>query len=528
MQTGNHDEASAIRLMPLVLVAVAFFGVLLAGSWRSNAGAEAVRELKARYSKKHTASVDHSKLPVLERKFNSPLEVTPACISCHTERHKEVMASTHWNWSREVYIPGRGIRSIGKKNVINNFCIGVSSNLEGCDKCHAGYGFVDAKFDFNDPKHVDCLACHDGSNTYVKTGRGMPAPSVNLNLVAQKVGRPQRANCGACHFDGGGGNNVKHGDLEQALVSATREVDVHMGTDGADLECVDCHTTRKHRMLGKLYSVSSANRDRSTCEQCHGNQPHSDGILNEHMAKVACQTCHVPAYAKVNATKMRWDWSTAGRLRDGEPYEVKDKAGDITYASIKGSFSWARNVKPDYIWFNGTADHYLLGDKLPAARPVPVNILHGNFRDPESKIVPVKIHHARQIFDPANNMLIQPKLVGARKGEGAFWKDFDWNRAAEEGMKTSGLPYSGRYDFIDTTMTWPVNHMVSPKEKAVACVECHARTNSRLRNLAGFYMPGRDRSGWVDWLGMLAVAGTLAGVLVHAGLRIFTRRGMEA
>jgi hypothetical protein len=70
-------------------------------------------------------------------------------------------------------------------------------------------------------------------------------------------------------------------------------------------------------------------------------------MLNEHTLKVACQTCHIPVYAKVNATKIYWDWSTAGKLRDGKPYRETDAEGNITYLSEKGSFRWAKNLKPE-------------------------------------------------------------------------------------------------------------------------------------------------------------------------------------
>lgn len=284
-------------------------------------------------------------------------------------------------------------------------------------------------------------------------------------------------------------------------------------------------------MLGKMYSVSSRNHVRSSCEQCHGAAPHSDTVLNDHIAKIACQTCHIPLYAKVNQTKLAWDWSTAGKLRDGKPYEIEGPGGNPTYASIKGNFTWGKNVRPDYIWFNGTADHYLMGDTVDPGEPLKMNTLNGSYGDPDSKIIPVKIHRARQIYDPVNRILIQPKLSGTKKGEGAFWLDFDWNSASAAGMKSVGLPYSGSYDFIDTLMYWPVNHMVAPKEKSVACVECHTKNNSRLTGLGGFYMPGRDRNRAVEWLGMLALAGALGGALLHAAARILMslrRRNAQA
>ncbi|HLP16087.1 MAG TPA: cytochrome C, partial [Bacteroidota bacterium] len=198
-----------------------------------------ITDLKAKYVKKHVPSADHTKFPALQKKFSTPQEVTQACNSCHTERHKEVMASSHWNWSREEYIPGRGIRTVGKKNVLNNFCIGTQSNEQSCAKCHIGFGMADSKFSFNDPSYVDCMACHDNSGKYKKAAErgGAPDKTVNLNEVAQHVGEPTRGTCGTCHFFGGGGNNVKHGDLESAMFDPVKDVDVHMAVDGVDLQC---------------------------------------------------------------------------------------------------------------------------------------------------------------------------------------------------------------------------------------------------------------------------------------------------
>jgi octaheme c-type cytochrome (tetrathionate reductase family) len=481
--------------------------------------------LRARYARKQTPSVDHSRFPQLKRAFSAPQQVTEACISCHNGRAEEVMRSSHWSHERGEYIEGRGVRYIGKRNVLNNYCIGVAGSRESCNRCHTGFGWDDRPFDLAAARNVDCLACHDNSGSYVKKagGAGYPDTAVNLTEVATHVGRPQRANCGTCHFFSGGGNNVKHGDLEQALFDTTREVDVHMASGGADMSCVDCHTASKHQMKGKLYSLSSMNRRRVACEDCHGSEPHDKDILDEHTLKVACQTCHIPTYAKVNPTKMRWDWSTAGRLRNGEPYEEKDASGQDVYLSIKGSFEWRKDVRPEYVWFDGTASHYLLGD--PAGEvPVPLNRLHGRYDDPESKIVPVKVHRARQPWDEATRMLVQPKLADGKPGEGAFWKDFDMDRAAHEGMALVGLPYSGKLGYVETEMTWPVNHMVAPKEQAVGCVECHTREGSRLAGLGGFYMPGRDANPWVEGFGRLSIALSLGFVVLHAGARVVAAR----
>lgn len=482
-----------------------------------------LEKLKQEYAIKPIPSVDHRKFEILHQDFKSPQDVTETCITCHTERHKEIMNSSHWNWERISYIEGRGIASTGKHNVLNNYCIGAQSNEQACAVCHIGFGMSNNHFDFENARNVDCMICHDTSEEYHKgtAMAGYPDRSVNISNVAQSVGQPTKHNCGSCHFYGGGGNNVKHGDLEEALLACTREVDIHMAANGLDMSCTACHSADNHQILGKLYSVSSTNTQRATCEQCHTNTPHFDPIINRHNAKVSCQTCHIPEYAKVNSTKMAWYWSNAGKLDEGEPYELDDSLGNHEYLSIKGSFKWERNVKPDYVWFNGTADHYILGDTIKS-NPLILNPLYGSHDDGESKIIPVKIHIGDQIYDKVNNILIQPKLHGTQKGDSAYWIDFDWQLASEAGMRQIGLPYSGEYDFIETKMYWPINHMVAPKEKALSCAECHTRSDDgRLAQLSGFYLPGRDYNKPLEFMGIFLFLTSLGGVLLHAAIRVF-------
>ncbi len=488
-----------------------------------------VEKLKNEHVLKDIPSIDHSKLPILNQDFKTPQEVTAACVSCHTESSHEVMHSSHWKWSRTAFIDGRGITNLGKKNLINNFCIGAGGNEQSCAKCHIGFGVMDKNIDklnkAENVNNIDCMVCHDTSEKYIKGGsmHGYPKKDVNLKNVAKKVGKPTKESCGSCHFYSGGGNNVKHGDLEEALSSCSKDVDVHMAGNGVDMSCSECHTAKNHKIKGRLYSVSSENTNRAKCTDCHQENTHLDDLLNRHTAKIACQTCHIPEYAKVNSTKMNWKWSEAGRLKDGKPFHEENEYGDHDYMSIKGKFVWKRNVKPEYIWFNGTANHYLLGDTITEV-PVRINRLNGSFEDINSKIIPVKIHRGNQIYDPKNNIMIRPKLYSPQKGDSAFWSDFDWKTAAAAGMKTAGLPYSGEYDFIETEMTWPLNHMVSPKEKSLSCEECHTRDNGRLSKLTGFYMPGRDYVWWVDLFGMLIVVGSIIGVLGHGAIRIFINK----
>ena len=68
------------------------------------------------------------------------------------------------------------------------------------------------------------------------------------NKVAQSVGRPTRNNCGTCHFYGGGGDGVKHGDIDSSLAKPNKALDVHMGTDGQNFDCIRCHSTTLHKI----------------------------------------------------------------------------------------------------------------------------------------------------------------------------------------------------------------------------------------------------------------------------------------
>jgi hypothetical protein len=68
--------------------------------------------------------------------------------------------------------------------------------------------------------------------------------------------------------------------------------------------------------------------------------------------------------------------------------------------------------------------------------------------------------------------------------------------------------------------------MVAPKESALECDACHAK-EGRLNDLEGFYLPGRDSNRWLDIIGILAVLGTLVGVLGHGLLRVVSNKGRK-
>ncbi len=476
------------------------------------------------------STADHSKFAALKGPFadgDGPA-VTKACLTCHPKAGDQVMGTKHWLWR----VPEKKYEAYGKGGwLINNFCISIrGGNYPACTKCHAGYGWKDSSFDFTKTENEDCLVCHDTTGDYMKDAAGLANPAVPLDEVAQHVGRPGIANCGGCHFSGGGADATKHGDLDESLLDCKKSEDVHLAKSGAGMDCVDCHTTEGHHIAGPDYLLPANMQEtpqypgqklgHMSCVSCHGEAPHASFVLNRHYRKVACQTCHIPAFARGGlATNVWWDWSTAGRTKNGQAYEEKDKDGNVTYATIHGSMVWKKNVLPTYEWFDGRMSFMLATDKLPAQRPVWLNKPLGSYDDPSAKIWPFKVHEGKQPYDTQLDKLVVPHLYGD-KGSGAFWVDHDWATAIKTGMEIAGLPYSGHYGFVRTNMIWPITHMVAPAKDALTCMDCHSK-KSRLSGVKGFYLPGRDRSSGIDFLGWAAVLISCVAVVVHGSGRIF-------
>jgi len=484
-----------------------------------------------------TTTADHSKFKELQDAFDSGPEVTRVCIKCHTEAAKQIHKTKHWTWE---FLNPDNKQKVGKRNVLNNFCITPQSNFAHCAACHVGYGWVDTSFDFTSEENVDCLVCHDTTGDYYKAGEngGLPRESVDLTHVAQNVGKTSRDTCGACHFFGGGNDGVKHGDMDTSLAAPERELDVHMDALGEDFTCATCHKNFGHDIAGSRYAPDAAHTEGihirgkdyteqgfAHCRACHGNEPHEKADksrLNHHANTIACQTCHIPRIARGGiSTRMSWDWSTAGKLsEEGQPITEKVD-GNLMYSSKRGTFTYAENVNPEYIWFNGSVKFHLLDEKIVPNEDgyVEINSFAGSPDDDRSRIWPVKVFRGLQPYDPVMETMVVPHTTGL--DEGSYWKNFDWKKSITAGMLSAGRPFSGKVDFIKTQMSWPITHMVAPAKDAVGCNECHSK-NSRLQAIDGIYIPGRDAVKWLDMGGWGIALLTLIGVILHGFGRIIS------
>lgn len=374
--------------------------------------------------------------------------------------------------------------------------------------------------------------------TLFKSGKKTYFPP-DLAKVAQSVSLPERQNCGTCHFFGGGGDGVKHGDLDTSLVKPNKELDVHMGTNGQNFTCTRCHSTTLHNIDGRVYTTPASTHRKSlieddlasriTCESCHTSTPHkSNDKANDHTDKVACQSCHIPSFARVNPTKMWWDWSKAGIKKDGKPYTEKDTMGKPVYMTKKGEMLWRKKVRPEYFWYNGSIKHLTVKDVIDPSQPIKLNEPMGSMNDKNSRIFPFKVHKGMQPYDKVNKNMVMINLYpDTKKDTDAYWKGFNWANAIESGMTYAELPYSGEYDFVETSYVFPTTHMVAPQENAVTCNECHTKVDGRLADLSGFYMPGRDYSKHINTAGWAVIVISLFGVLIHAIGRIISLAGVR-
>jgi octaheme c-type cytochrome (tetrathionate reductase family) len=499
----SHSHPNPARTAPLLIAAALALCVMLLpliGLTRAEAAyGEGAATLVTKEDFLEYSSIND--VNIHELYFSTILyEGTGSCLMCHEEEGRMALDMGHFKWQgttdRMVGLEGQ---SHGKNDLLNNFCIAVPTNEGRCTQCHAGYGFADAGYDFNDPANVDCLACHDQSGTYKKglTTAGLPDPSVDLNVVARSIAlgaKPTRKNCIGCHANAGGGDNVKHGDLSTDMLATTREHDVHMGTDGANFDCVDCHAANHDPKTGEVnhgnagMSLHSVNEgEMRQCKDCHGGltSVHA-GTPSEPMfedgwhQRLACQVCHIPAIARAVSTKTEWYWADAGK--DVDPIPIDPDTGRPTYDKKKGTFVWSNNVRPTLRYSNGKWTRMVIGiSDTYDAEPIQLAEPQGDYSDPDAMIYPFKLMVGNQPVNPDTRTVLVPHLFGKSGGPNPYWAKYDWDAALQDGANYTGQNYSGSYAFGATEMLLSVNHEVAPAEQALGrsesgggCRDCHA------------------------------------------------------
>jgi len=409
---------------------------------------------------------------------------TQTCLACHEDEAKNFVHTVHYQWMGSVQnlVNSKG-EKLGKANTTNDFCtnpminwIGILKNskgkviAQGCSTCHAGLGKKpEDKTDDAELNNIDCLVCHaQGYKRHVVKENGkfkwkpVGTPE-QLTAIAQKVGMPTRDNCLRCHINAGGGPNFKRGDIEPTLKNPPRDFDVHMSAKGMNMNCTDCHWGRKHKIGGggaDNPAVDITDKNMS-CEGCHRAAPHKSPLLNKHARTVACETCHIPTFAKEYPTDVFRDWSKTVYNKEHDKYEPAIK--------------FQKNVKPVYAWWSGKTwfqdikKPIKLGKdgKFVMSRPI------GDIKDVHSKIYPFKYHEAKLPYDPATMQLIPIKV-------GKVFKAGKWKEAIMAGARAFYGKAIANFKFA-TSMRWMgLYHEVTPKEKALQCSDCHTDGKGRI------------------------------------------------
>lgn len=299
---------------------------------------------------------------------------------------------------------------------------------------------------------------------------------ISRHEAARTVHKTTRKSCLNCHAGAGGGDGTKRGDISSALIDPPLHIDFHMSADGANLNCSDCHDAGGHRMKGRGLDLRPNDvAERFTCESCH-DMPHGDysdtrgSSLDKHTSKVACQTCHIPSYAKGMPTEVSRDWlnphfsAAACNGRGGWlPEEVKQS-----------------DLIPSYEWFDGTSQVYVLGESLDDFLPTKVlsdgseaftiGKPNGSVTSVDAKIYPMKEHLSVSAVHDQSNQLIAHSTF-------EFFRTGSFDAAVESALQQTGREGES-YHFVQVHTYQTINHGVEGTGAALECGDCHS--DSRL------------------------------------------------
>jgi len=166
-----------------------------------------------------------------------------------------------------------------------------------------------------------------------------------------------------------------------------------------------------------------------------------------------------------------------------------------------GALTWGKDLVPTYLWYDGTRNASLVGDRIDPSAPVVLNAPGGEKRNPAARIFPFQVHAAVQPYDTVNKVLAIPKLLDG------YWVDFDWSKAIASGMKQVNVPYSGTYGFVETRMYSSVHHEVVAARKALGCADCHAADAIACtrchKGTAGMNLPEHRRATYPEATGRI-------------------------
>ncbi len=423
------------------------------------------------------------------------------CQQCHSTEVNDVLNSVHYQWKGSAAEMTSGTTSQGKivqrdasgkiitgASAMNAYCVNVLGNWAGCGSCHVGLG---AEPTATNKDNIDCLLCHQKDYKRVKVnGVFQPDPTMTITMdqALRTLHRPVRANCLQCHAKAGGGDAVKRGDMALANATTTdRNYDVHMAsTANGNIVCQQCHTYTNHKVAGRgsdirpIDSTVAVSCSTSTCHSGKsGTSGHSTSAVNRHVNRVACQTCHIPTYAKnaadtaaTEATETHRDWTVP-------EYNATAKRWEPTPTK-------ANNLRPVYAHWNGTSWGSNLNDAPTAVSGVYLlSEPEGGVNVANSKLYPFKYKTAKQPYAASLNVLI---AIDTAK----YWAfaippyvptATDVDATVRQGLTNMGYASTTAYTWVTTAEYQLLSHQVSPSANVLQCTSCHVSGTATQMNL---------------------------------------------
>jgi hypothetical protein len=373
---------------------------------------------------------------------------------------------------------------------------------EGCGQCHIG-GQYQAPLGEMMPLYktlsvekdaIDCLICHAAAydmnrKQVVTDSNGRARWSQDRTLkAALSVTTPSAEACLRCHQHNFGGDIYVDPDgreYSQSLQNLGKQRpriqhpgskrgtpysptwDVHAA---AGMSCLECHSTEGHLMAKGTHTTTMMANDlpdvEVSCLDCHDDPPHESQELNDHLGKLACQTCHIPSLHSDNVTR-----------RDFGNTEFEEDPGIHIYHDELKESAPGKGIA--YVWWNG--DCTFLGNPIgdnPNGADL-YNFYQAPHRWPEfrdfdysswyeevmrpiakagrpSKIYPMKRFNGRQHIDLANMGPFGGMFVPYNLPD--YYRNGDPDQAARLEMNKSmmGMMYGWMFKFymLDRFMSY--------------------------------------------------------------------------
>ncbi|MCI0625527.1 MAG: nitrite reductase [Acidobacteria bacterium] len=356
---------------------------------------------------------------------------------------------------------------------------------EGCGQCHVGGGYhpaTEKMMPIGDvpgevKQGVDCLICH--SQTYdmnykyvIQDQYGFRWNQDRTLRAAMTVGRPTNDNCLNCHQHNMGGDIYKHNVSAQSLGYENQRI-LHAGAKRANpfspehdvharagIQCLDCHTPQGHKIPRGTKGTDLVANDlpgvEVSCERCHTTAPHTKTagrvILNGHVARLACETCHIKDLQEFNVVLRDWvnpTWNAEeGLWEPTDVYRTGQVGKGFTFLWFNGNGTFLANalgtnpVNPD--GYNPFVEQLVKLDpqemrrvltpvlqELAKQHPIDVEQYLREVTDAASVLPPITMERRRRVIEEK----LRPLM---RKGESKIYPFKLFNAQMYEDMTNQG------------------------------------------------------------------------------------------